>query len=75
MDFASWLCCINETNLSNGDILDVLIMFCEKQEIQVTITESVKGGLWAGGGAVVLGLFAGPAGLAVGDYTTCSCFN
>jgi len=49
-----------------ADVLDLMTVLAEDKKLQVTVTESAKGGLLAGGAATLGGLLLGPPGLAIG---------
>lgn len=52
--------------ISSTDLLGVVSLLSKEENLQVTVGESVKGGLIAGLGAVIGGLAFGPRGLAIG---------
>lgn len=57
--------------VNTGEIIELLCTLAEEERLRVTIRESVKGGIIAGGMAMAGGLALGPIGLAVGKYFKC----
>jgi len=49
-----------------NDILELMTVLSEDKNLQVTVSESLKGGLTAGVAATLGGLLLGPRGLALG---------
>ena len=54
--------------VNTREIIDLLCTLAEEERLRVTVRESVKGGLIAGGSAAAGGLLLGPIGIAVGNY-------
>ena len=54
--------------LDVDDVLQLLAELADDDDLKVTVTESLKGGLITGLTAVVGGMLLGPPGLAIGIY-------
>jgi hypothetical protein len=52
--------------ISPDDLVDVLSKLAKDENLQVSVKQSLKGGVIAGTGATVGGLLGGPIGIAVG---------
>ncbi|KAK3862241.1 hypothetical protein Pcinc_031872 [Petrolisthes cinctipes] len=52
--------------INTPELLSLLAQLCEEKNLQVTVTESMKGGVITGSTAFLGGLLGGPIGLAVG---------
>lgn len=52
--------------INTQELLSLITQLCDEQNLQVTVKESLKGGVIAGSTTVVGGMLAGPIGLAVG---------
>uniref|UniRef100_H2YM29 Uncharacterized protein n=1 Tax=Ciona savignyi TaxID=51511 RepID=H2YM29_CIOSA len=52
--------------LRSNDVMQLLVTLAQEENIQVTVTQALRGGLLAGGGALVGGLIGGPVGIAFG---------
>uniref|UniRef100_T1J299 Glycine zipper domain-containing protein n=1 Tax=Strigamia maritima TaxID=126957 RepID=T1J299_STRMM len=52
--------------LDTRAVMELVCTLSVDYNIRVTVTESLKGGLYAGTGAVVGGILGGPIGIAVG---------
>lgn len=53
--------------IQSQDLFREIMKLTEIQEMQVTITESVKAGLITGGITTLGALFAGPLGIPIGN--------
>ena len=54
--------------LNTEPVIHALRTISEEKELQICVTESLKGGLVAGVSTVIGGLLAGPVGLAIGSF-------
>lgn len=54
--------------VNTTEIIELLCTLAEEERLRVTIRESVKGGLIAGGMAAAGGFVLGPIGLAIGKF-------
>ncbi|GFQ94341.1 uncharacterized protein TNCT_246021 [Trichonephila clavata] len=52
--------------ISTSDVIDLLCTLAEEERLKVTLSESLKGGVITGFGAVVGGLLLGPMGFPIG---------
>lgn len=52
--------------INTPELLSLISQLCDEKNLQVTVKESLKGGVITGSSTVVGGLLAGPIGLAVG---------
>ena len=53
--------------INSVEILSLVTQVCEEEKLQVSIKESLKGGLLAGTTTTIGGLLGGPIGLAIGE--------
>ena len=61
--------------ISTEDMMQVLSRLATEEELKVTVSESLKGGLIVGGIAATGGLLGGPIGLAIGMKNFSYLFN
>uniref|UniRef100_H2YNG2 Uncharacterized protein n=1 Tax=Ciona savignyi TaxID=51511 RepID=H2YNG2_CIOSA len=52
--------------LQTNDVMQLLVTLAQEENIKVTVTQSLRGGLLAGVGAFAGGLIGGPVGMAIG---------
>ena len=52
--------------LNSVEILNLITDVCDEKGLQITVKESLKGGLMTGVSAGVTGFILGPLGLAIG---------
>ncbi|MPC35743.1 hypothetical protein E2C01_029177 [Portunus trituberculatus] len=54
--------------INTVEVLSLVTQVCEEEKLQVSIKESLKGGLIAGTTTTIGGLLGGPIGLAIGWF-------
>jgi len=52
--------------IKKAEILNIVRLLAEDEQVRVTVTESVKGGLITGATATAGGILFGPVGVAAG---------
>ena len=54
-------------SIAVDDVIDVLSLLAKEERLQVTVTESLKGGLITGAASVIGALLGGPRGIFLGQ--------
>lgn len=58
------------TTLQREDVIGAVTELAESRDLKACVSSSLKGGCYAGGGAIIGGMVGGPVGIAVGKLIT-----